>query len=35
MASPYSEEDLVWVAEQSPGWVKMFAVSGLCPWRAL
>ncbi|MCA2175419.1 hypothetical protein LDL08_04400 [Nonomuraea glycinis] len=31
----YSEEDLLWVAEQSTGWVKMFAVSGLSPWRAL
>ncbi|TYB69356.1 hypothetical protein FXF51_09060 [Nonomuraea sp. PA05] len=31
----YSEENLVWVAGQSPGWVTMFTVSGLFPWRAL
>ncbi|GGK50038.1 hypothetical protein Ppa06_09570 [Planomonospora parontospora subsp. parontospora] len=32
---PYSDEHVVWVAEQSPGWVKLFTVSGLFPWRAL
>ncbi|MCG5216432.1 hypothetical protein [Streptosporangium sp. KLBMP 9127] len=31
----YSDEDVVWVAEQNPGWVKMFTASGLFPWRAL
>ena len=31
----YSEEIVVWMGEQNPGWVKMFTVSGLFPWRAL
>ncbi|UBU11445.1 hypothetical protein [Nonomuraea gerenzanensis] len=31
----HSGEDLVWVAEHSPGWVKAFTVSGWFPWRAL
>ncbi|WP_030451314.1 hypothetical protein [Herbidospora cretacea] len=29
---PYAEEEVVWVAEQSPGWVKMFTLSGPSRW---
>ena len=32
---PLSREDIVWVAEQSPGWVVLLAVSGLSPLRVL
>ncbi|MGN9780361.1 hypothetical protein ACTMTF_02965 [Nonomuraea sp. ZG12] len=32
---PLSQEDVVWVADQSPGWVKLFALSGSCLWWAL
>lgn len=33
--NPYSQEDVVWVAEQSPGWVKIFTLSGSSMWWAL
>ncbi|MEU8036905.1 hypothetical protein [Streptosporangium sp. NPDC049078] len=32
---PYSEENVVWVSEQSLNWIKMLTVSGSLPWRAL
>ncbi|MBG0815290.1 hypothetical protein [Planomonospora sp. ID82291] len=32
---PKGDAQVMWVAEQGPGWVKMFTVSGLFPWRAL
>jgi hypothetical protein len=32
---PLSQEDVVWVAVQSPGWVKIFVLSGSSMWWAL
>ncbi|MGA4994484.1 hypothetical protein [Nonomuraea bangladeshensis] len=32
---PYADEIVVWVGEQSPGWVTILNMSGLLPWPAL
>ncbi|MEU4832806.1 hypothetical protein [Streptosporangium sp. NPDC023615] len=29
---PYAAEDIVWVAEQDPGWVRVFTLSGWSMW---
>jgi hypothetical protein len=32
---PLSQEDVIWVARQSPGWVRIFTLSGSSMWWAL